>query len=79
MQSDMLREAISEVERLRKLSVSCRESEGIYASDSQLKLLLKNIKAGGFLSGATRFVADFSSMDSKLLSIIDKLENGGGA
>lgn len=75
MQSDVSREVISEVERLLKLPVSGRASEGIYANDSQLTLLLKRIRSGGHLSGVTKFVADFSSMNSKLLSLVEQLEN----
>ena len=70
---------ILEVERLQSLPASARESEGIYASDSQLKLLRKRIRAAGDLriAGMAKFVADFSSNDSKLLRLIDALEGSG--
>lgn len=74
MQTHLSGEAIAEVERLLRLSVAEREAEGVYANDSQLKLLLKRIRSRNHLSGATKFVADFSSTDSRLLSLVDKLE-----
>mgnify|MGYP006194104843 CR=1 FL=1 len=75
MCSDVSREAISEAERLLRLPMSERESEGVYANDSQLKLLLKKLKSRGGILGATKFVADFTSMDSKILSLVGRVES----
>lgn len=79
MRSDISSQAVSEAERLLRLPVSERESEGVYANDSQLKLLLKKLKSGSRISGATKFVADFTSMDSKLLALVDQLESESGS
>lgn len=79
MISDCSNETISEIERLLNLSVRERETEGIYATDSQLKLLLKRVRSARQLSGVTKFVADFCSLDSMLLRLVDKLEAKRGS
>ena len=76
MHTNTLDGAIHEVERLLKLTTSERESEGTNASDSQLKLVLKRLRTKNKISGITKFVADFSRMDSKLLRFVDVLESG---
>jgi hypothetical protein len=76
MSTDSLKELILEVERLLSLPAAARESEGIYANESQLKLLRKRIKASRNmqLTGIEKFVVDFSSSNSRLLQIIDALQ-----
>jgi hypothetical protein len=76
--SNELNDIIQEIERLLILPISERKLEGIYADTSQLKFLLKKIKSNKInsptMNGMAKFVSDFSSSDSKILALIDKLE-----
>lgn len=75
MRRELSSEAACEIERLLSLTMGERQNEGIYASDAQLRLLLKRVRSGGSLAGATKFVADFAGMDSKLVHLVDRLES----
>jgi hypothetical protein len=74
MSSKLPSELLLEIKRLSKLPVSARELEGIYANDAQLALLIKRLNASGDLLplGVVKFVADFTSSDSRLLRLIDE-------
>ena len=71
---------IQETKRLKALSVEERKQEGIYANTSQLKFLLKKLNSSSnkinfsTASGLEKFISDFSSSDSKILMLLDKLE-----
>jgi hypothetical protein len=76
MSSQTSRELILEIQRLLSLPKDARESEGIYASESQLKLLLKRVRTSrnSLPAGIAKFVSDFSSSSSRLLQLIDSLD-----
>lgn len=78
MRRELSSEAACEIERLLSLTMSERQNEGVYTGEAQLRLLLKRVKSGGSLAGATKFVADFAGMDSKLLYLVDRLESESG-
>lgn len=81
--SNKLNDFIGEVERLLVLSAEQREIEGVYANTSQLKFLLKKLKSGkscpSMLNGVDKFVSDLANSDSKILALLDKLEENGNA
>jgi hypothetical protein len=76
MSSEASEALILEVERLLGLPVAARELEGVYANESQLKLLKKKVRASRGLqpAGVGKFVADFSGSGSRLLHLTEKLE-----
>ena len=79
MSSELVKEAIKETERLMSLSQEDRKLEGVYATNSQLSMLIKKLRGAAnrpmpALSGITKFVADFSGMNSKLLDLVDQIE-----
>lgn len=75
MSRELSSEAACEIERLLSLTMSERQNEGVYASEAQLGLLLKRVRSGGNLAGATKFVADFVGMNSRLVYLVDRLES----
>ncbi len=76
--SNKFNDVVQEIERLLILPMNERKAEGIYADTTQLKFLLKKIRANKIgspeLNGMAKFVSDFSSSDSKILALIDELE-----
>lgn len=69
---------IQEITRLLAMTTDKRKLEGVDASTSQLKFLLIKINSNKtspvMLAGVARFASDFSSSDSKILTLIDELE-----
>lgn len=65
-----------EIKRLSSMSQLERESEGVYAQDTQLKFLLKKLKVckNNYkqLKGIEHFVSDMASSDSKILKFLDE-------
>ncbi len=76
--SNKFNDVVQEIERLLILPMNERKAEGVYADTTQLKFLLKKIRANKIgspvLNGMAKFVSDFSSSDSKILALIDELE-----
>jgi hypothetical protein len=72
-----LKDLASEVERLISLTEEVRESEGVYASVSQLQFLLKKINSSkstpSALNGIEKFISDLASSDSEVLRLLDQL------
>jgi len=80
MSSNVVADAICETERLMSLSKEKRDLEGVSATDSQLATLLKKLRAAKNnpmprLSGITKYVADFSGMNSKIVDLVDQIES----
>lgn len=71
-----LNDVIKEVERLADLSAVDREREGVYASNNQLKFLMKKLRSAAskpaVLNGIERYVSDLASSDSKILVLLDQ-------
>lgn len=76
MISGIMKDVESEVDRLLSMPKDAREQEGIYAEDKQLKLIKRRIQSPNEISGLTKFVADFASLDSDILRLVDKAESG---
>lgn len=64
-----------EIERLLSMSQLERESEGVYAKDSQLIFLSKKINASkgdlARLNGIEHFISDLASSESIILKLLD--------
>ncbi|WP_133138119.1 hypothetical protein [Legionella rowbothamii] len=66
---------LSEINRLSSMSQFERESEGVYAENSQLSFLLKKLNSSknnyNKLKGIEHFVSDIASSGSKILELLD--------
>lgn len=82
----IIQKTIKEIKKLQSLTDDSRSSEGINASVSQLKELLKSLERieresnkKHNLSGMKRYVSDYASQDSKLLNLIEKVIRNHGS
>jgi len=77
---------IKEIQKLQSITDDNRASNGVNASVSQLKDLIKSLERieresnkKHNLSGMGRYVSDYASQDSRLLNLIEKVIRNHGS